>query len=583
MIAKAAFPNRGQSPKHQRGVASIMTAVFVLFVALVCAALVIDTGRLYMEQRSLQRIADSVAMDTAQQAGLCAADWQGEINEMATAAAARNDFDDVSFASSGGCGAGDSDNNFANLCWIRNDGGQWVFTNEDQGEHLAVHVQAARTVPASLVLGGVFGQEVTLAREAVAMREPIATFSVGSGLASVDSQESEILNAVLGELLGSTLSLDAVSYEGLANARVSMADLVNAHASAATVDELLSTDFTLAEILTLFVNAANNAGVAEAGMDGLLTGSGAVREVELQLADILSVTSPSPEAALDARVGLLDLISAAALFANRDTAVTVPLGAELTVPGLTEVEAEMELYVVEAPQIAIGPPGLDADGDWRTRASTGQVRSNIRAAATANILGLLEAHAVLGLDLTAVNADAWFESIACSTYSRQMFRDAVIGTQSELANLNIDPDNSSLEVEALGGLAAATADLNVDDSPVATSGSSAEAVFCTDEFCSVEHLPQTERTSGDLASMLGAALIDLGGNLDVDLTVSLGGLSLGVSIGELEEALLEELLIPLLNGLDDLLMPVLEALGVSVGNADVKLIDVEMERVKLVR
>jgi uncharacterized membrane protein len=60
---------------------------------------------------------------------------------------------------------------------------------------------------------------------------------VGSGLLSLDTQESEILNAIFGELLDSSVALDAVSYEGLANARISLLDLLEADGSAGTGDD----------------------------------------------------------------------------------------------------------------------------------------------------------------------------------------------------------------------------------------------------------------------------------------------------------------------------------------------------------
>lgn len=566
----------GPAWRHQRGAAAVMSGIFILFIALGCAVLVIDTGRLYFEQRSLQRIADSVALDVAHQAALCGNGNTGDLTAMAQAAAGRNDFSG-SFGDSG---------NEVLLGWLQPDaaGGRWEFTPGSAGDDAdAVYVQVSRTVPASLVLGGIFGNELDLRKEAVARRIPIGTLTAGSGLASVDTQDSDILNAVLGNLTGSSLSLDAVSYQGLADAQISLADLVEADAAAGTVDELLESNFTLGEMMELFVDAANGAGVAEAGMDGLLSGGGAIRDVQLQLADILSVASPTSEAALEARAGLLDLISAAALFANQDSAVTIPLGINLTVPGLTDVSATLELEIVEAPQIAIGPPGRDINGDWRTETHTAQVRANTLLSAEADLLSAIVATANLGVELQAARSDAWFERIECSTYSQQMFQNAVVGTQSTLANINLDPDNSSLEVDVISGLATVDADLDVDASPAGLGGNSSEAVFCADSYCPVDDLPQTESTGSDLGALLGNSLAGLTSNMDVEVSISLLGIGFSLSAEIIEDALLEELLVPLLTGLDDLLMPALEALGISVGNTDVTLVDVQMQQVELVK
>lgn len=72
----------------------------------------------------------------------------------------------------------------------------------------AVHVKVTKSVPGSLVanLGGLFGgggnANVDLRAEAVARRLPNATISAGTGLASVNSGQSALLNPILSGLLG---------------------------------------------------------------------------------------------------------------------------------------------------------------------------------------------------------------------------------------------------------------------------------------------------------------------------------------------------------------------------------------------
>ncbi len=573
MNSRNSFPV-WRMPRHQQGAVAILVAIFIAFVALVCAALVIDSGRLYLENRSLQRIADSIALDTAHQSALCGA---GELNT--------DNLQQIAEANGFEGEIGEAGNQVL-LGWLDAEDGRWRFNEDDDPETVdAVHVELSRSVPASLLLGGFAGREIALTKEATARRIPQATIRAGSGLISVDTQDSEILNAVFGELLDSSVSLDAVSYEGLVDARISLSDLLEAEGSAGTVDALLTSNLSLGEVLELFGEAASGAGVASVGLAGLLEAGGGIESVELTLGDILRVDSPDSEAALAAEAGLLDLISAAVLFANKGSAVNIPLGLNLTVPGLADVTAALELDIMEAPQIAIGPPGRDSSGAWRTETHTAQVRSSIFANTTTNILGLVEANAALGAELQAAGADAWFESIECSTYSQQMFQNAVVGTEGQPASLNLDPDNSSIDVSALGGLATVTADLTVDDSPASMGGGSSDAVFCADGYCSVDDLPQMESTGSGPGALLGDALAGLVNNLDVEVSINLGplGIGLGVSAGVLEDALLNNLLAPLLNGLDDLLMPVLEALGISVGNTDVTLVDVHMHQVELVR
>ncbi len=563
--------DRCKMPGRQRGAVAIVTGLFILFIALGSAVIVIDTGRLYMEQRSLQRMADSIALDTAHESALCGA---GELNDEAQRQqiAAAN-------------GVTSDDELEVLLGRLENVDGRWEFTEDDDPETAeAVHVELSRTVPASLVMGGLFGNDITLSKQATSRRIPQASIRVGSSLIDVDSQESEILNAVFGELLDSEVSLSAASYEGIADATVSLQDMVNADASAGTVNELLTSNITLGEALELFANAASEAGVATAGMEGLLEAGGGIEDAELTLADILRVESPTSEAGLEAEVGMLDMISAAALLANEENALTVPLGVDLAVPGLTNVEATLELFIVEAPQLAVGPPGRDSEGNWRTEAETAQVRASLQAVVEADLLSVVGARAELATTLDAAGGRAWFESIQCLPYSRQEFENAVLGTESELASLGLDPDNSGLEVWALGGLATINADLSIDDEDNAIGvASTSSVIFCDNQPCHVDELPQSDSTSADLATTLGNGLVDLTDNMEVEVSITLLGLGFGVSAGEIEDAILEELLIPLLTGMDELLMPVLEALGISIGNTDVTLVDADLERVELVQ
>lgn len=564
-----------------------MTSVFILFIALGCTALVIDAGRLYLENRSLQRIADSVAFDTAQQAGLCAADGEGDIIGMATAAAARNGFDDVSFTSSGGCDEG-GDGNIAALCWITNEGGQWEFADEINGEHLAVQVQTSRTVPASLILGGLFGETVTLTKQAVAKREPIVTFSVGSGLAEINSTESGIMDSMLGGLLNTSLSMGVVTYEGLTTAKVSLADLVEAHPTAGSVTELLENELSVADMMRVFIDAAAAGGESIVGLGGLLTAGADLPPVSL--GDILSVTSPTPEAGLDAQVGLFDLISATALFANEKNAVDVSLDdLDITLPGVGEIDANLELYVIEPPQIAIGPPGRDQNDIWRTEAKTAQVRTSVIAQVNTglpSLAGLASATAsvTLGIALDAAGASARAESVACSTYAQQRFDPVTIDADSELASLSLGAfseggeletieDSTSIDLEVCVTLLCVNPSITLQADAATLPGQQGTLEFRN----SNEDLPETKRLDG---INLGMALTSLSNNLNVTIN-GLGLLS--NLLNPLTNALLSDLLVPLVNGLSVVLEPLLEALGISAAIADVTLIDVDMERVELVR
>ncbi|RMR49181.1 Flp pilus assembly protein TadG [Pseudomonas syringae pv. syringae] len=59
-------------PSRQRGAIGLMAAL-TMGLALLCTLTVIDSGRLYLEKRSLQRVADIAALEAAHVEGRAAA------------------------------------------------------------------------------------------------------------------------------------------------------------------------------------------------------------------------------------------------------------------------------------------------------------------------------------------------------------------------------------------------------------------------------------------------------------------------------------------------------------------------------
>ena len=55
---------------QQRGAVMIMAAGFML-LGVLCLALVVDTGRLYLNKRNLQRVIDVAALEVASRGGQC--------------------------------------------------------------------------------------------------------------------------------------------------------------------------------------------------------------------------------------------------------------------------------------------------------------------------------------------------------------------------------------------------------------------------------------------------------------------------------------------------------------------------------
>ncbi|AGA34138.1 putative transmembrane protein [Thioalkalivibrio nitratireducens DSM 14787] len=565
-------------PRQQRGAIGLFAAL-TLLLTLLFAALAVDAGRLFFEQRSLQRIADTVALDTAMRHGLCGVGDIGDAAAWAQDAALRNGY------------RGDlaAEPDAVQLGWVETVDGLRTFRDGGGLRNEAVRIHGRNPVRASLFAGGLLGDTVTLNAVAVAERQPVATIFGGTKLANISSEESVLLNLLLNELLGSNLNLDAVAYNGLANTNLTLLELMQGFAvlgldlAVATVDEMLNMQVTLAELLEATVSALDHADVLDVDvglLESQLLGAG-IRDVELTLGELLELTAPAGaahDAALHAGVNVLDLIRATALTANRDHAITVNLGIPLNL-GLLNTDIVVDIHVIEAPKIAIGPPGRDGSGEWRTKVDTAQVRVQLTTSAGVNVLGLLTADVDLPLAIEVADGEAWFQSARCATLGDPS-REAVLGVDPGIASVTLgrwqdlatggevlEPAEVVLRAILLGDVVRLGLAL---DLPL-REAVPREVVFTQQ--------PGGEWEGEDAVySGLGPSLGDGLSNTLVAVDPEVLGLNplalLGINLDDVLGALLGGLLAPLLQTLGDTLLdPLLRLLGISVGGMDVDLLD----------
>lgn len=573
--------------ERQRGAIGIMAAG-TLLLALVCLALVIDTGRLYYEQRKLQRVADMAALEAAGQSGMCGSQDSTTIQGYVTASAAKNGFVPA---------AGEELTGVLGSIELKDEDGRPLpLRGFNPGGNLAdsVKVRATHNVPSSLILNvasvfkGVPAQ-TQLRAEAVARRTALGALSAGSGLLNLDSSKSALLNDLLGALLGTDLDLDLASYNGIAGANLSLRDLATQlNLNVGTVEELVNTNVGVAELLDAAVNAvsaSNTAGVDTALLGNALAGA-TVPITRIDLASILSVTTPSElsETALDSEVNLLDLLMATAMAANKESAVSIPT-VNLSVPGVTNLTAT--LYVIQPPQIAIGYPGKNTDGSWRTDAKPAQVRLSLGA--TANLLGIVSTE--INLSLRAISGHAALASIQCGGVAHSST--ATIQAAASLATI----ENLSFNTHVLGAAKDSLASVSI--APKSGSvpamidiGSNSDQPL---EFvvASRNDLPsEVKRISTPVGNALANGLSDIGRNLQIQVTLVPCNNFLGCLVGDVLGGLLNGLfktvadlttgltaaLAPILSDLGaKVLDPLLSLLGIEVGNLDVRLIDLQTQ------
>lgn len=513
-------------------------------LALLCLVLVVDTGRLYFEQRRLQRIADSAALDAATEGALCSLDDGPTLTSLAAASATRNGFDG---------NVADAPNSVRGG-YLETVDGIRVFTASSSRTE-AVQVELGKAVPASLVAGGIFGRIIDLRAQATAQRIPTVTFTAGSALLRIDSAKSALLNPLLSGLLGTNLNLNAVAYQGIADADVSLLDfmqsagLIGTRITAGAVDQALNTSLSLANFSAATVNVLDSKHVAAVGLlRNQLVG---VKSASLKLADIIALdaTPGMVQEALKTRVNVLDLLTAAAMAANKGNAVNLNLG----VAGVSA-----KLQVIEPPQKAVGWPGME-NGQWRTKAKTAQIKLTV-GANPALLTGLVAGD--IGLTVSAAQGEAWFEQARCRTLAHAS-TDIDLAGQTGLAAVSLTKSsgsgNAEVKVSVLGiPLVGAEVGLNT------TVGASAVRDLDYEVLNKNEDLPEKKT----IASGNGIATkID---NLDVKVTTPVL-LDLSLVTNAVKSLVVGEIVNDLVN---PVVVPLLGLLGVQPGVMDVSLIDI---------
>lgn len=338
----------------------------VMLLCLAASALAIDVGALVFQEREMRKVADLAALDAVLVLSERSAEFpdpQAGAEQIATATATDNGF------------VPGSDGSLVVHV------GRWEAATGSFTPGIA-DANAVR-VTASNDVGFQFAPGSRTARQtAVATAEDLAGIAIGTGLAELDTSESALLNPLLEGLLGTSVGLTAVHYEGLADLDVPIGALATAlEIGAGGIDEFLATDVSVAELAQAMIDANPDMTTAQAEALGVLAGLSAGRSrVAFPLGDILDVAADLMDggAFADAGVNALTLLTAAAQAANRNNAVDLSVGALLpTLSGGTLASSTLRVGIIEPPQIAIGPARRGGDGEWVTVARSAQVRLSV--------------------------------------------------------------------------------------------------------------------------------------------------------------------------------------------------------------
>lgn len=515
---------RRRKARDEQGVVAILIAIVTCFTVIPLAAYAVDIGVQRVARRDVQAVADVVALDLARQLdGRNYGQLQGQIQSLANKSAARN---------AGGAGAPTVVATLGTLDkskWFSDPDAYFTPVTDVNVVPNAVRVRASNEVNFN-ISGGTGGVN----RTAIATTQASACFTVGSFALNLDSSKSALLNG----LVNDALNLSVVSYTGLANASVTLAQL-GAELGAGSADGLLNlTDLSLGDLYLASATALQKAGgeTADVALLNQLATANIGALPHIKFSDLVDLEAGN-NSALSTSANLLDLVSGSALIANGDNALAVP-SLTVGVPSITSITTSLK--VIQKPILHCTSAPV----------KTSQVDLSI-ALNVANLnIGLLAASTTINVNLSIAEATAQRTNVVCGNPEG-----IDVSVASGLASLSLVPN---IDLKLLGLTIA-----NVTGSV----GTNAPANTQTVSF---RHPPDNYGTAKSVGS--SAILPTLGLN-SLHVTV-LGVLPLGVTTSSILTGVLNTITTPIINPLINnlnsvLLTPLTSLLGVKMGGADV--------------
>ena len=533
--------------RDERGGVAIMAAVFGL---LLCglAALAVDVGSIVLTSRKIQNTADLAAMSGARDLARAQAAAQ------ATASA-----------------------NLPNITLLTVQRGRYTpdpaITPTARFKAQSTEINAARveiTAPANLFFGRVITgsnhwQITRTATAAVPDATPRTMFSIGSRLASLNQG---IVNALLSGLLGTNVTVNLAAYNGLADVNVNLLEFTDLLATelgvkAGDYDALLKHDVEAGTLLNVLK------AVAGSNNSALNTITSASLKTKIKLRDLIGVEATAMEGLashLDTDISALDLLMATLQTANGQRQIQLDLGVQA---GLATVKA----------YIAIGErknksPWLTITDRGSPIISTAQARVYLEVKTLAEIkeLAALEFPVLIQV----ANAQARLDQLSCSpsiSTTLEVVTGAASVTLGKVDKTKLKDFTTPLlpaETDilyAIGGLVRVSTitHINVGDE-------SWQKVTFTKADVDQNKI-KSVRSQAFVAGTLNSLLKSLKLNLHVGNLGLLSGLLQPIINGLINT--IGVMLTPIGPVLDGVLQPLLDLLGLKLGEADVQVHTIE--------
>ena len=413
--------------ENERGAAFVLTAVSMV-VLLWAGATGVDVGFTVYGSRQAQAMADTAALDLARYIS-----YADTLNSISAVHDYLNDkLANVDTDNASNAALSVVPGYYANGTFTVDgyQGGGCKPTATTPGCN-AIKVTANQTVP-QIFFGGFntlnghangFGSSTVL-------YGPEGSFSIGSYLVSLNTQQSAVLNAILGNTLGTNVNLTAVGYQGLANANLTLAQLISASGNLLSPTNIMTAQLTAAQWQGIYLNAVGtvegNGSSAYTALQTLIFSNSTSTQVKLcQMLNVdtngtqVNCTNPSiPTQALSASVNVFQMLTTEAELANGTNAINITSALNLSSPLGTIGAVTLSLQVIEPQQDASGAVGSYTSsaqcpapsGQTSTCAYTAQVKATVNV----NLLSLLGISlGTLSIPLSAASGTATLANLTC--------------------------------------------------------------------------------------------------------------------------------------------------------------------------
>jgi uncharacterized membrane protein len=527
-----------------RGNIAIMGAGLMTLV-IGCAALGVDLGSIFADRRKTQSAADLAA--------IVAASNLNNATSAATATVVKNNYPASSLVS---VELGTYTANSAISPQAR-------FVTPAVGAANAARVSLKTQTPLYFARYLTGTSQFTINTTATASSTALASFAIGSRLLSINGG---LINAMLGGMLGTSLSLSAMDYQNLINARIDALDFLSALATrvnltGVTYDNVLNSNLKVSDIIAAALTTQQATNGASPATTALSTISQAVTGLSTKIMpgslidlgpyDSLT-TGQKPKVGVS--VSIFDLLSATGAVANgtHQIATSINLG----LPGIANVSltATIGERPVGSSWVALGAQGASVH--------TAQTRVLL----SVQLIGTGPVSVInLPVYIEVASGTATLNAVTCghpnvSTSDVTLgvtpgIVDAWIGnvTNAELNNFTTKPNPPAATLVNLGlitvtGLAHAgmgnTTPVSVDFS-----------------YTDIQSQVKKTVTTTNFTSSLTSSLLG-----DLSLTVNVGPLGLPIpGLGSTVAGIIGGAT----SSVDQVLASVLATLGVGVGQADV--------------